>query len=112
MKFVEYDEVKYIIGENAKDNWEVLKLTQQNWIWFHLDKFSSPYVVLSLPLNKLKKTHNDWKKYLNYGALLCKANSKHFNKKVNVIWTLCKNVSYGTQVGEAIITGKTNIISC
>tara|TARA_B100000902_G_scaffold398720_1_gene466568 strand:- start:5806 stop:6141 length:336 start_codon:yes stop_codon:yes gene_type:complete len=111
MKFDENDEIKYMIGENAKDNWEVLKLSQQNWLWFHLDNLSSPYVVLSLPLNKLKK-YNNWKKYINYGALLCKNYSKYSNKKVNVIWTTCKNVSFGQKIGEAIITGKTNIINC
>ena len=112
MKFIENDEIQYIVGENANDNWEVLKLAQQNWIWFHLDNLSSPYVILALPLNKLKKLHNNWKKYINYGALLCKNNSKYSNKKVNVMWTLCKNVSFGTKVGEAIIVGKTNIIMC
>ena len=111
MKYVDNDDIQYIIGENAKDNWEVLKLSQQNWIWFHLDNLSSPYVVLSLPLNKLKK-HNNWKKYLNFGAMLCKDNSKYSNNKVNVMWTICKNVSFGKTVGEAIITGKTNIIPC
>ena len=49
MKYIENEGIEYIIGENANDNWDVLKSSKQSWIWFHLDKLSSPYVILSSP---------------------------------------------------------------
>ena len=58
MKEIIVDDITYYIGENAKDNWDVLHTTKKqnmNWLWFHLDKLSSPYVVLSLTKNDIKK---------------------------------------------------------
>jgi predicted ribosome quality control (RQC) complex YloA/Tae2 family protein len=112
MKYIENEGIEYIIGENANDNWDVLKSSKQSWIWFHLDKLSSPYVILSLSLSKLKKSHNNWKDCIRYAALLCKENSKYTKQTVNVTWTTCKNVSFGSKPGEAIITGKTHIVMC
>jgi hypothetical protein len=111
MKKIEYDNIIYHIGENAIDNWEVLKCSKQNWIWIHLNDLPSPYVVLTESFNNLKKNNNNYKKFINYGCLLCKENSKYSNQKVKVMWTLCKNVSFGNKVGEAIISGKSNIIN-
>ena len=102
--------INYLIGENAKDNWDVLDKSKQNWVWFHLDNYPSPYVVLMYSLNKLKKENNDWKRYINYGAALCKINSK-YDKKLNIMWTQCKNVSKGSTIGEAIIDKKVKIIT-
>ena len=35
------------VGQNAQDNWNILNQSQQNYIWMHLDKFSSPYVIIT-----------------------------------------------------------------
>ena len=110
MKLVEYENVEFQIGENANDNWDILKKSKQNWIWFHLDNFPSPYVILSESLKTIKKNSN-FKDIINHGCLLCKENSKYSNQKVRVIWTLCKNVSFGNTPGEAIISGKVNTIT-
>ena len=110
MKLVEYENVEFQIRENANDNWDILKRSKQNWIWFHLDNFPSPYVILAEPLKVIKKNSN-FKDLINHGCLLCKENSKYSNQKVRVIWTSCKNVSFGNTPGEAIISGKVNTIT-
>lgn len=107
MKLVEYHGFEFQIGENANDNWDILKKSKQNWIWFHLDNFPSPYVILTEPIKSLKKNSN-FRDLINHGCLLCKENSKYSNQKVKVIWTTCKNVSFGNTPGEAIISGKLN----
>jgi predicted ribosome quality control (RQC) complex YloA/Tae2 family protein len=107
MKLVEYEGIEFQIGENANDNWDILKKSKQNWIWFHLDNFPSPYVILTEPIKSLKKNSN-FRDLINHGCLLCKENSKYSNQKVKVIWTTCKNVSFGNTPGEAIISGKLN----
>ena len=109
MKLVEYEGFEFQIGENANDNWDILKKSKQNWIWFHLDNFPSPYVILAEPIKSLKK-NNNFKEIINYGCLLCKENSKYSNQKVKVIWTTCKNVSLGNKPGEALISGKVSNI--
>ena len=110
MKLVEYANVKFQIGENANDNWDILKKSKQNWIWLHLDNLSSPYVILAESLKTIKK-NNNFNDLINHGCLLCKENSKYSNQKVRVIWTICKNVSFGNTPGEAIISGKVNTIT-
>ena len=107
MKLVEYHGFEFQIGENANDNWDILKKSKQNWIWFHLDNFPSPYVILAEPIKSLKKNSN-FRDLINHGCQLCKENSKYSNQKVKVIWTTCKNVSFGNTPGEAIISGKLN----
>lgn len=112
MKNFIHDDIEFIVGENASDNWNILDISEQNWIWFHLDNYSSPYVVMKISLNKLKKNKNNWKSFLNYGAILCKENSKYSNKKVNVIWTIIKNLTKGKVIGEVFIKGKISTIMC
>ena len=107
MKLVEYEGFEFQIGENANDNWDILKKSKQNWIWFHLDNLPSPYIILAEPIKTLKK-NSKFKEVINHGCLLCKENSKYSNQKVKVIWTTCKNVSFGNTPGEAIISGKLN----
>jgi predicted ribosome quality control (RQC) complex YloA/Tae2 family protein len=109
MKLVNYEDIQFHIGENAQDNWDILKKSKQNWIWFHLDDFPSPYVILTESLKNIKKT-NKFNELINFGCSLCKENSKYSNQKVKVIWTTCKNVSLGNTIGEALISGKVKTI--
>lgn len=97
-----YELVIYV-GQNAKENWDLIKQASQNDIWMHLDNHPSPHVIISLhPKYKLSK------KVLNYGASLCKEHSKLKNVwKVGVIYTEVKNVSLGKEVGS-VHTKKTS----
>ena len=108
MKEIEYEGVNFIIGENAQENWDILQLAKQNWLWFHLDNVTSPYVIIKESLKNLKSySYNiSWKNYIIYAGLLCKQNSKYKNNNINCIWTEVKNVKKGSKVGEAIIKGK------
>ena len=50
MKLIKFNNIKFYIGENAKDNWELLdksKEINENYIWFHLNSF--PYFYLIIP---------------------------------------------------------------
>ena len=46
MKVIEKEGTIYWIGKNAQDNWDIIKKSEQNWMWFHLDKFSSSYIII------------------------------------------------------------------
>ena len=110
MKLINYEGIEFQIGENANDNWDILKKSHQNWLWFHLDNFSSPYVILAEPFKNIKK-NSKFKELIKFGCMLCKENSKYSNQTVKVIWTMCKNVSFGSKPGEAIISGKVNTVT-
>lgn len=102
-KFIHYDnilnyELKIYVGENAQENWKLLDSSTQNSLWFHLDKFSSPHVIVELYDNK--KISNTT---INYAALLCKTYSKYKNiRNIYVIYTTIKNIKKGSNVGSVI----------
>ena len=97
MKVFEFEGVKFYVGKSAKENWDLLdKATaeDQNYIWFHLESFPSPYVIMWSSISNLEeqiKTENETGKrvntksatasaiaeYLSFGANLCKEHSKY-----------------------------------
>lgn len=110
MKKVEYNDITYIIGENAQDNWYILDLYKKEndkFIWFHLNSFSSAYVIMCSTINDIDKSQlND---YLYYGAELCKNNTKYRNlKNLKIIYTTLKKISKTNTIGEVTISGKKN----
>ena len=105
-----YDEkcqsiINIVIGKNAEDNWKILAKSRQNDIIFHLDKLSSPYVIILNPPNIISS------KTLYYVASLCKEHSKYNNiDRVAVIYTTVKNVSRGDVLGSLIMKKTSRIV--
>ncbi len=111
MKMIEYNEINFYIGQSAKDNWDMLdkaKNINQDYIWFHLDSFPSPYVIMYATTTELQTNINS---YLYFGANLCKENSKYKNlRDLKILYIPVKKLTKGDKVGEVIISGKRNII--
>tara|TARA_A100001035_G_C27490585_1_gene367413 strand:+ start:162 stop:506 length:345 start_codon:yes stop_codon:yes gene_type:complete len=110
-KFI-YNNIEYCIGQTAKENWELLETLQQenrDYIWFHLNSFPSPYVIMKTDLLEIpEQSHSD---YLIYGANLCRDNTKYRNlKDLKVCYTTLKKLKKGNKIGDVIIKGKTGII--
>ena len=110
MKETVINDVKYIIGKNAEENWnllDALKKINENYVWFHLDKFSSCYVIMCVTLSEINSQD-----YLYYGAQLCKENTKYKNmKNLKIVYTTLNKLTKTKTIGEVIISGKRNIIS-
>ena len=105
---IEFTFEEYIIyvGESAQDNLDLIDKSSQNDLWFHLESFSSPHVVIVIPDSKIKVP----KTVLKYAANLCHEYSKYkLIKKVKIIWTEIKNISKAEQVGS-VTTKKTRTI--
>lgn len=111
MKEVEFNNIKFYIGQSAKENWDLLdKTINKSYIWFHLNSFPSPYVIMYTSLEDLEKIDIS-NSYLYYGANLCKENSKYkFLKNLKIIYTPVKNLSKTSIIGEVLIKGKKNFI--
>ena len=112
MKKIIYNDIEYYIGQTAKENWELLETLQQensHYIWFHLNSFPSPYVIMKSDLIEIsEQSHSD---YLIYGATLCRDNTKYRNlKDLKICYTRLKKLKKGSKIGEVIIKGKTGII--
>jgi len=91
MKIVDY---KYIIGKNAQDNFKILESADDNYYFFHLTSFPSPFVILVCEDNPTNEE-------INKAAILCKDNSKYRNlKNLRVDYCQCSNVMKGDKIGE------------
>jgi predicted ribosome quality control (RQC) complex YloA/Tae2 family protein len=95
MKVIYNNEVKYIIGENAHDNWDILDKSDPSDYFFHLSSFPSCYVIM--------ETENPTTSMLEYGAFLCKNSGKYKNlRHVKIDYCKCSNLSKGSKPGEVI----------
>ena len=114
MKLEIFNEVTYCIGKNAQENWDILdqlKKENENYVWFHLNSFSSCYVIMKCSLEELNEL-NEKEQYLIQGAKLCKENSKYRGyTNLKVIYTTLKKLTKTDKVGEVIISGKRNLIT-
>jgi predicted ribosome quality control (RQC) complex YloA/Tae2 family protein len=103
MKQYTYNNIEIVVGSNAKENWDLLELSDKTWIILHLDKFTSPYVII--------KNNNPTNDTINYAAHLCKDNSKWKFLKLAVLYTPINNVRKGSKLGEFIMKGKYKTIT-
>tara|TARA_E500000178_G_C16743925_1_gene627275 strand:+ start:30 stop:359 length:330 start_codon:yes stop_codon:yes gene_type:complete len=107
MKIIEYNNVSFVVGQSAKENWDLfdkyLKINN-NFIWFHLNSFSSGYVfMLYEDIENIE--------LINYGAFLCKENTKYKNlKDIKICYTTLNKLKKTNIIGEIEIIGKTKTI--
>lgn len=91
-------QVKYYVGKNAGDNWLIYKNSSQMDTVFHLDKYSSPYVIVNQSIDQLTKNQ------ILTAAVLCKSKSKYKNlKNISVLYTPIANTKLGNKEGSFII---------
>ena len=114
MKEFEFNNIKFYVGQSAKENWDLLDTSlaiDKSYIWFHLDKFSSPYVIMYSSIKNLEELNLAPQLLLYYGATLCKEHSKYnYLKDLKILYMPIKNLSKGDTVGEVNIKGKGKII--
>ena len=121
MKTSKYFGITYKLGSNAKENWDLLSYASEEnpqWIWFHLDDYSSPYVIMECSLSELESKIRENVNFPSimlfkyYGGMICQTNSnKQYRniKRIKILWTEVKNVSRGHITGEADINGIHNV---
>ena len=104
MKEYTYDDYTVLVGESAKENWNILSGSKCNDIFFHLSSFPSCYVILRSSNNVNDTVPN---KMIHICAELCKQNTKYKNmKNIKVDYCLCSNVIFGNSVG--VVSYKSN----
>ena len=112
MKTEFYKDVKFILGQNAQENWNILEQAKSEnnyYIWFHLDSFPSGYVIMYATLNQL--IHKNVNDYLFFAANLCKNNTKYSNlNNIKICYTSLNKLEKTDKIGEIIIKGKKKFI--
>jgi predicted ribosome quality control (RQC) complex YloA/Tae2 family protein len=93
-------DIDYLLGKNAKDNFDIIDESKENDIWFHINGEPSCHVIAILEEN-IKYNKKELRQIVTQGALLCKENSKFKSmKNVDVVYTnvsnLCKTEILGT----------------
>jgi len=92
------------IGQNAKENWNLIEKSEPNNLWFHLDEFPSAHVILSTnSLFELTDYHNQ---IISIASNYCKSYSKYSKNlpKVKIVYTQIKNLKKGKEIGSVIIS--------
>ena len=100
MKTYNSDDNLYIIfvGENASENWKLLKDSKKDDLFFHLSCFSSCYVIARLKENQ---SNTSIKNIIYKCADICKQHTKYRNLPiVKVDWCTCENVHRTEIIGS------------
>lgn len=90
------------IGQNKHENWKLIDDSDKNDLWFHLDSFQSPHIVLKY--NEI--TSNQ---IINECCKFCKQHSKFKNFPSNhlkIIYTPINNLKKGTEIGSVLYVSK------
>jgi len=100
--------IKYLIGKNASDNFNIIDFSLPNDLWFHLYNYPSCHIIASIDnliLNKKELMY-----IIKQGCLLCKKYSKYNNlKNLEIIYTSIKNIQK-TKVLGTVISSNTKSI--
>lgn len=103
-------EIRFYIGKNKIENFDVIDKCSMDDLWFHAKNVSSCHVGCELPENLSKK---ELSYIIKVGALLCKNNTNKLRvcKNVEIIYTYIKNV-VKTDISGCVITQNTKTIIC
>jgi predicted ribosome quality control (RQC) complex YloA/Tae2 family protein len=86
------DNITYKVGKNAKENTELINLSNTNWYWFHLEKFASCHVVVC--------TEELTNEMIGIAGNLVKENSKYKFKNIGINYCKIDNLLHGKEPGS------------
>jgi predicted ribosome quality control (RQC) complex YloA/Tae2 family protein len=92
------------IGQDKFDNDLILRKSKQNDLWFHLDKFNSPFIILHNNGDKIDK------KYLYEIGNMFKKYKSHIPDNYKVVYTNVKNINRTCTPGTVIFKKTPSII--
>jgi predicted ribosome quality control (RQC) complex YloA/Tae2 family protein len=92
-----------LIGTDRYENDQIIKDSDQNDTWFHLNNMSGPHIILKNNGDKIPK------RYLNQIAVLFKQFKSNLPNNYNVIYTTVKNVKLTKVPGQVTVTNTKTI---
>jgi predicted ribosome quality control (RQC) complex YloA/Tae2 family protein len=102
--------IEYRVGQNAKENFDLIDDSEADDIWFHISQLPSCHVVASIPPHK-QYDKNIIKKIAIQGAVICKQFSKYKSEKVvHVMYTPIHHVIKTPTVGAVSVEEYKTII--
>lgn len=102
------------IGQNAKENWNLIDESDDWDLWFHIDDLPSAHVIVQEVLNKKNKINysNEYFGYPKELIILCGQYCKFYTKiykKVLIVFTIVQNITKGKEIGSVFINNTKTI---
>jgi predicted ribosome quality control (RQC) complex YloA/Tae2 family protein len=95
--------IEFRVGQNAKENFDLIDDSKADDIWFHISQSSSCHVVASIPTDK-KYDKKILKRIAVQGAVICKQYSRYKSDEgVSVIYTKIQNVIKTPTIGAVSV---------
>lgn len=100
-------QINYIIwiGQNAKENWDLVDKSEPDDLWFHLDEYPSSHVVISSD-SKFTDEIFYSNQIIALASDYCKSHSKLKNTsgKIKIVYTQIKNLKKGKEIGSVFVS--------
>lgn len=92
--------ISYLIGQNKRDNFDVIDEGVEDDIWFHAKNDSSCHVICILP-NEIILTEQQKRLLVEKGAEICKMFTRKLISlhKVPILYTEIKNITKTKTLG-------------
>ena len=99
------------VGNNAKENWDLITDSEPDDMWFHLDEYPSAHVVMKQNNNIINEKYYP-NQIIFIASTYCKTYSKHGKNlsRAKIVYTQIKNLKKCKEVGSVIIS-KPNYIT-
>ena len=98
------DDIEYIIGQHASENFKIIDDSKEDDIWFHISNEPSGHVIAIIP-DTINFSKKQLRQIITQGALVCKENSKYKSQRdLEVVYAHVKNVEKTNIVGKVMIT--------
>ena len=81
--------IKFLVGKNANDNFNIIDQSDENDLWFHINDAPSCHVIACIHQYNINK--KNLKYVIKQGGIICKKHSKYKSKKYT---TKCKYMVY------------------
>ena len=95
--------IEFRVGQNAKENFDLIDISGPNDLWFHINQQASSHVVATIPQDETLDKRI-LKKIAVQGAVICKQFSRHKSETaICVMYTPIKNVKKGGNIGTVFV---------
>ena len=102
-------DIEFKIGQNARDNFDVIHSDDPFDIWFHVDDNSSSHVVASIPQD-IEFDKKQLMYIIKQGAILCKQHSRYKSqKKIPIVYTTIQHVTPTNIPGSVTIENRKTV---
>lgn len=101
--------IKFLIGKNATDNFNIIDKSNENDLWFHINDSPSCHVIACIHEYNIDK--KDLKYIIKQGGIICKQYSKYkSDKNVEIIYTSIKNIQKTNIIGTVLTQNTKSIL--